>query len=66
MAERRSPKRKGENSDEFFHIRAKGQFLKVPKGQEFDDRVLTATIGMFGDENLNKNDLVSRVFCCCC
>ena len=66
MAERRPLKRKGEKSDEFFHIRAKGQFLKVPKGQESDDRDLTATIGMFGHENVNKNDLVTRVFCCCC
>ncbi|KAJ7381290.1 hypothetical protein OS493_001411 [Desmophyllum pertusum] len=38
MADDRGRKRKGEKSDEFFHIRAKGQFLKVPKGQECDEK----------------------------
>lgn len=42
MADRRARKRRAEiKDDEFFHIRAKGQFLKVPKGQEFNNRVVT-------------------------
>ena len=45
MADRRAPKRKGKETDEFFHIRAKGHFLKVPVGQDLDDRVFVRAIG---------------------
>ncbi|XP_068762355.1 nucleolar MIF4G domain-containing protein 1-like [Montipora capricornis] len=45
MADRRAPNRKGKETDEFFHIRAKGHFLKVPVGQDLDDRVFVRAIG---------------------
>ena len=45
MADRRAPKGKGKETDEFFHIRAKGHFLKVPVGQDLDDRVFVRAIG---------------------
>ena len=63
MADSRSRKRKAEKTDEFFHIRAKGQFLKVPKGDELDDRDFPAVKGMFGIENINKNYFLPRTFC---
>ena len=51
MADRQARKRKAEKADDFFHIRAKGQFLKVPKGQEYDDRDVPTAKGMCGIEN---------------
>ena len=36
MADPRGRKRKKEKRDEFFHIQAKGQYLKIPKNQEWD------------------------------
>ena len=38
MADPRGRKRKKEKRDEFLHIQAKGQYLKIPKGQEWDEK----------------------------
>ena len=47
MADRRARKRAAEREDEFFRIRAKGQFLKVPVGQDYDDREVTGAKGLY-------------------
>lgn len=47
MADRSARKRAAEREDEFFRIRAKGQFLKVPKGQDYDDREVTGAKGLY-------------------
>lgn len=47
MADRSARKRTAEREDEFFRIRAKGQFLKVPKGQDYDDREVTGAKGLY-------------------
>lgn len=47
MADRSARKRAAESEDEFFRIRAKGQFLKVPKGQDYDDREVIGAKGLY-------------------
>ena len=47
MADRSARKRAAEREDEFFRIRAKGQFLKVPVGQDYDDREVTGAKGLY-------------------
>lgn len=47
MADRSARKRAAEREDEFFRIRAKGQFLKVPKGQDYDDREVIGAKGLY-------------------
>ena len=60
MADRGACKRKAEKEDEFFQIRAKGQWLKVPKGEEYNDREVKGASGMIGTENFKKHGLVPK------
>ncbi|RMX50702.1 hypothetical protein pdam_00013216 [Pocillopora damicornis] len=52
MADPRGRKRKKEKRDEFLHIQAKGQYLKIPKGQEWDEKD-PSTVG--GKEKTRKS-----------
>jgi len=47
MADPKGGKRKREIGDEFVHIRAKGQFLKVPITLEHDNKQDVTIRGMF-------------------
>lgn len=47
MADPQGRKRKREKADEFVHIRAKGQFLKVPITLKRDNKQVLTVRGMF-------------------
>ena len=46
MADPRGRKRKRDKRDEFLCIQAKGQYLKIPTGQQWDEKEAPTVIGM--------------------
>ena len=61
MADPKGKKRKREKADEFVHIRAKGQFLKVPITVEHDNKQDVTVRGMFYRHRRTKSIKVTRL-----